>query len=323
MRTSPKAARFALIALATLGTACGRDPVQPTAVPPASYGPPAVECPANVSVAGLGNVSPVDYSAPRVVRGAPPVEVACDPASGAAFPVGSTTTVNCNASDNFGRDTACSFTVTVTPIVLGATRFLAFGDSVTEGENGLSLTAARVLFLDLPNAYPTLVEASLRNDFPRQNVRVINEGLGGERVTEGIGRFTAALNVHQPDAVLLLDGYNDLIHDGAGASAPIADALRQCVRIARGRGIQPVFVSTITPPGPGRRALPIAAVVQTNVLIAQMVASEGAYLVNPFDFFIGHEEEYVADGLHLSPAGNRVLADTFLAVIKERLIRQP
>jgi lysophospholipase L1-like esterase len=315
--------RFLLVvfAIAAAGPACGKNPAQPAAVPPASFGSPAVECPADVNVAGLGVSSAVSYPAPRIVRGSPPVDVSCAPASGSPFPVGATTTVTCEANDSLGRDSACSFTVTVMPVVLGAARFLAFGDSVTEGENGLALTAARVLFLDLPNAYPTLVENSLRTDFPMQNVRVINDGLGGERVTEAIGRFTAALNVHQPQAVLLLDGYNDLIHDGAGASAAIADALRQCIRIARGRGIQPVFVSTITPPGPGRRALPLGAVVQTNVLIAQMVASENAFLVNPFDAFIGHEPEYVADGLHLSPAGNRVLADTFVSVIKERLVR--
>lgn len=300
---------------------CGHDPVQPTPVPPASFGPPAVECPANLTIASTGSSSAVTYSTPRITSGAPPVDVSCAPASGAAFPVGSSTTVSCDAHDNFGRQSSCSFTVTLTRVVLGATRFLAFGDSVTEGENGLSVSALRPLVLDLPNAYPTLIEATLRSEFPTQNVRVINDGRGGERVTEGLGRFTAALAQNNPDAVLLLDGYNDLIHDGAAAAVPIANALRQAVQIARGRGITSVFLSTITPPGPGRRALPLAAVIQTNALIAQVAASEGAFLVNPYDPFLGHESEYVSDGLHLSPAGNRVLADTFLAVIRQRLAR--
>jgi hypothetical protein len=38
----------------------------------------------------------------------------CTPASGTAFPVG-TTTVNCSASDNAGNARSCTFTITVTP----------------------------------------------------------------------------------------------------------------------------------------------------------------------------------------------------------------
>jgi lysophospholipase L1-like esterase len=74
-------------------------------------------------------------------------------------------------------------------------------------------------------------------------------------------------------------------------------------------------VSTLTPPGPGRRQLPPNAIEQTNALIAQVASAEQAVLVNPYDAFLGQESRLVADGLHLTPDGYHLLAEKFLAAI--------
>jgi lysophospholipase L1-like esterase len=53
-----------------------------------------------------------------------------------------------------------------------------------------------------------------------------------------------------------------------------------------------------------------------------MVLAEGpgAVLSDPYPLFLGHEAEYVdEDGLHLRPAGNQVLAETFFAAIKRAI----
>jgi lysophospholipase L1-like esterase len=261
----------------------------------------------------------VEYPGPTVTGGTPSVGVACVPASGSLFPVGSTTSVGCEATDAIGRRAACSFTVTMTRLLIDATRFLAFGDSVTAGEDGLASLALGRSILDLDHAYPTLLQSALTSDFPTQNMRVINEGRGGERATEGVARLGALLPQHRPDAVLLLEGYNDLIHDGAAAAGPIAEAMRQDIRLARGAGVRYIFLSQLTPPGVGKRMLPPNAIVQTNALIAQVAAAEGVFLVNPYDPFLGHESAYLADGLHPTAEGNRVIAETFLSVIREKI----
>ena len=61
------------------------------------------------------------------------------PGSGTSFGVG-TTAVGCTAVDALSRQSQCSFTVTLTPLLLSVTKFVAFGDSFTEGEDGRTLT---------------------------------------------------------------------------------------------------------------------------------------------------------------------------------------
>ncbi|MEK7415959.1 MAG: HYR domain-containing protein, partial [Planctomycetota bacterium] len=83
--------------------------------------PPVITCPANQTVNGSGPIV-VNYPAPTATDNCPGVSVACAPASGSTFAVG-TTTVTCTATDatvqpggGLPPGTAqCSFTVTVVP----------------------------------------------------------------------------------------------------------------------------------------------------------------------------------------------------------------
>ena len=55
-----------------------------------------------------------------------------------------------------------------------------------------------------------------------------------------------------------------------------------------------------------------------------MVRAEGATLVDTYPTFIGHEAEYVdQDGLHLRPAGNQALAQSFFTGIKNTVTSTP
>jgi hypothetical protein len=75
---------------------------------------PVIKCPSNVSVATTpGQTSAVvNYPPPTVTDNSPGVSVVCSPASGASFPVG-TTTVTCTATDSEGNKASCSFIVGV------------------------------------------------------------------------------------------------------------------------------------------------------------------------------------------------------------------
>jgi lysophospholipase L1-like esterase len=323
-----KTARL-LRAFACLGLAgwvglsgCAKNPGQPTPPPPPTYGAPQVSCPANITTSATGSGKTVSYPLPGVTGGMPPVVLACSPQPGASFSLGNTT-VSCTATDAARQQASCSFQVTLSAILSKASTFMAFGDSVTEGENGLAgPNAFRLQWLDIDHAYPTVLQTLLKSEFPTQNIRVINEGLGGESAGEGTARLPSALSRHLPDAVLLLEGYNDLIHNGAPAAGAIANAIRDDIRIARASGIQYIFVSTLTPPGPGRRQLAPEAIQQTNTLIAQVASAEHAVLVNPYDAFLGQESRLVADGLHLTPDGYQLLAEKFFAAIKDSVVSQ-
>jgi hypothetical protein len=76
--------------------------------------PPTITCPANITK----NTDPglctavATYTTPMATDNCSQTTVACSPASGSAFPKG-TTTVTCTATDTSGNTSSCSFTVTV------------------------------------------------------------------------------------------------------------------------------------------------------------------------------------------------------------------
>ena len=78
--------------------------------------PPAITCPANISVvAGSGGTAVVTYAAVASdIAG--PVSLTYSPASGSTFAVG-TTSVTATATDQVGLQASCAFTVTVTPLL--------------------------------------------------------------------------------------------------------------------------------------------------------------------------------------------------------------
>jgi lysophospholipase L1-like esterase len=298
---------------------------------------PQIACPADVSITQVaGSSQAVTFPGPTVTGGAQPVQASCSPASGQQFPLG-VTTVTCTATDGISRTATCSFAVSVKGFSIAVTRYAAYGDSLTEGENGLPS------FVDAANSYPVKLQASFDAQFPGQGVVVINRGRGGRTVEQTRDDIRGLLPVDRPEAVLILAGYNNLTSPCAFAEAPsdackqavtaVAFGIRDGIRRVResGLGIQYVFVSTLTPPGPyvpgpgvrDRRIRP-DAIVSANAGIAQMAAREGATLVDSYARFVGHEAEYTGpDGLHLNPAGYQAIADAFFASITATVPQTP
>lgn len=306
---------------------------------------PVAACPANVTVSGVvGGAQAVSFPAPSVTGGTQPVSVTCSPGSGTTFSVGATT-VTCTATDASARNALCTFTVTLAPALrLAIAKLMAFGDSFTMGEDGRSLRLVQH-FIDPVGTYPFLLEGMLNGEYAGQAVQVLNFGKGGEPIDDGRQRLPGALAAQHPEALLLLDGYNDLLascaesrpQDVASAkcaqvTTDVVTGYRKMIQIAKGAGVSYVFASTLTPsgpyiPGPGvknDRRIALSAIVATNTKLAPMVRAEGAILVDSFAAFVGHEAEYIADdGLHPRRAGYQALAETFFNVIKNTVPSTP
>lgn len=284
----------------------------------------------------------VTFDAPKVTDGAAPVTATCSPASGDSFALGNTT-VNCQATDAQARKATCSFNVTLKGFSITAKRYVAYGDSITEGETGRPNVVVP-LVLDTPNAYPTKLQTEFDAVYPGQGVVVVNRGHSGDYVETLDGATNTTLNViirnvaaDKPDAVLLLSGYNNLTTvcpPGASGSRACRDqiafvpiGLRDCIR--RVRELSPatkyIFLATLTPPGPsGSNRIDGTAIAATNDGIRQTAAVERVVLVDAYGAFVGHEADYVnADGLHLRPAGYQALADAFFAAIQQTIPQTP
>jgi lysophospholipase L1-like esterase len=316
---------FAAATLLLAGCGSGsKGPIGPTTTAP------QIACPVDVTVAGItGSEQPVTFPLPTVTGGAPPVSVTCTQSSGTSVPLG-TTSVSCTASDATARQAECAFKVTLTALILGATKYDAVGDSLTQGENALQ----RPTFIDTPNAYPTKLQALFDATYPNQGIAVVNHGAGSERIERTLELLPGYLNADRPQAVLLFGGYNNLTMPcevGRANSGDCRDAIdfvaigiRDCIREIKESpiGVKYIFVSTLTPPGsvaPASkdRRIDGEAILEVNRRIRQVITSEAATLVDSHPLFIGHEAEYISiDGLHLLPDGYQAVADAFFTAIK-------
>jgi len=320
-------ARLALFLTLCLFAACGGDdtPSTPTRPDPIPSGP-TITCPANVTIPTTTASAQVAYAAPNVSGGTNPVAVVCTPASGATFNVGATA-VTCTVTDARNRQASCSFNVTVSRVpTLQRTTYLAFGDSLTAGEVTVPTTTAldelgfpSFKLVVVPSAsYPNQLQTLLRNRYLTQaaTISVVNSGVGGEWAEDSVRRFSDVYNQMRPQAVLLLDGVNDLAALGAPAVTSASAAVDTMARQARLGGSR-VFIATLTPPrAGGRLTLPASLITSYNDRMRAIAAQQGATLVDLYSALVGNVTLYIGiDGLHPNEIGYQKMAETFFNAV--------
>ena len=305
-----------------LVAACSKSsPASPTPPPP---DPLKLSCPAPVSQSSqTGQPMPVTYSLATAEGGTRPVQVTCDPASNSTFALG-TTAVTCNAVDARSVTASCSFTVTVVgPPRVGATNFLAFGDSITAGqitvfgEGGIHIRTVQDAL-----SYPTDLRQSLVGRYSAQTIVVDNVGSVGETTDEGRSRLAAVLTSRY-QALLLMEGANDLGNQTSGSVRDHALAnILAMVRLAKGRGVK-VFLATLTPQDPlaccPRRGTGYVLLPSYNDGLRGIAIAESITGVDVFAAFNGDLTQLGPDGLHPTAVGYTTVANAFFASIKSTL----
>jgi lysophospholipase L1-like esterase len=341
---SVRAARPAvlfLLALCCVISACGGGSSTPS---PPPEDPPSITCPAPQTLTSLfATPMQVVYGTPTLAGGTRPVNMTCTPESGATFPIG-TTTVTCTATDAKQRTSSCTLTVTVearAPISL--TRFVAFGDSMTAGEDGTTAitvlekrlasesgqpydsgTAFTQVLLPTAN-YPFVLRTALQARYPLQaaSITVDNRGNPGELASDvdTPKRFSSEALRGGYQAVLLMEGSNDVnlaVGDSLKRTAALSN-IRSMVRSARNANVRP-FLATIPPMNPSAcsprcRGIGYALVAGFNSDLRGIASSEGATLVDVYEAFNNDVSLISSDGLHPNVAGYQRIADTFLDVL--------
>ena len=257
------------------------------------------------------------------------MQTSCTRASGSPF-TGGATQVQCTATDATTAAASCTFTVTVNVSAprLTRTRFLAFGDSITAGEITVpSLTSTsegqHFKLIIVPSAsYPTQLLQMLRARYTDQlpQLQVTNSGLSGEWAQDGALRLPGVMSNVRPEAVLLLEGYNDLGATGTTGINAAWAAIDRMAKEIRGRGAR-VFLSTLPPPGPfGAKGIPASQIIALNDRIRTTAAGEGAVLIDAYAALVVDVPRYIgADGLHPTEAGYLRLADLFFTAIRNDL----
>jgi len=333
--------RAGVLAMLLLAGSCTSTPTTPSTPAPTPVAPPTITCPVSLSLTSA-QATPisVEYGVPTVSGGTSPITTTCSPENRSVFSVGATT-VTCTATDAQQRTSSCSLSVTLkAPPTVRLTKFVAFGDSLTKGEDGanFTVTAPGVLSLFQPIirddwAYPTVLTNSMRARYSLQSssINVVNQGCPGEVVNDNsivtcnqpvVTRFTSVVQGQQ--VVLLMEGSND-VNFATKDSTVLNDTffnLQRMLRAAKSAGVMP-FIATIPPMTGTGRGIGASLVPAFNDRVRSLAASEGVTLVDVNSAFGGDLSLIGADGLHLNQSGYQRVADKFFESIQATLEQAP
>lgn len=204
------------------------------------------------------------------------------------------------------------------PAAVGATRFLAFGDSITFGY-GASSDGAFV-YDHSGHSYPVRLRLALNQYHAPQVFTVISDGVPGEWALDGARRIQASITTHRPQALLLLEGINDL---GSGQSpAQAANSVNRIVNTALLNNV-PVLVANmyqtveVRLPTGELRDNAAALVPEFNTELRRlMIGRQNVFFVDLNRAFGSDRSLISGDGLHPSEAGYELMATTFHAAIE-------
>ncbi|MCC6162893.1 MAG: SGNH/GDSL hydrolase family protein [Acidobacteria bacterium] len=317
--------RLLLLALplAAAVAACGggssgasAPPTQPTPITPTI----TMTCVAPTPLRSTtGQAVPLQYTLPQVSGGTAPVGLRCSPALGTPVAIG-LTSVTCTATDARSQTASCTFPVTVAiaPSLI-VERFLAMGDSFTFG------VTSRLPAREIPGGtFVSKLEYLLAERYPDQRFSLTNAGVPGLWMEEIEDRYPAGLRQSDAQVVILQGGANDLNAVGARAVNDVVMRFERMTRDAQGRGVA-VILSTLTPHRPGSlRGSSSELVRETNVRIRDLCLRYRTGCADLYAAFGDEQSPLIGtDGLHPTPAGYDVIAETYFEVIRSMFERLP
>ncbi len=205
------------------------------------------------------------------------------------------------------------------PQALGATRFLAFGDSITYGT--LSSFDGSFLINDEVGSYPRLLKGLLDANHTPAPFTVFNAGLPGERARQGVDRMPGVLTAQRPQVVLLLEGINDMTFgDSAGQAAGNVEYMVQIARLFNCTVLvatMPQTYASIYPDGSERGQAAEKVVPFNNELRRLLSGRQNVHIVDVYAAFGSDRSLMGNDGLHPTAAGYQRMAQTFHTRIRE------
>jgi lysophospholipase L1-like esterase len=194
------------------------------------------------------------------------------------------------------------------------------GDSITQGGAG-------------PGGYCRLVDEAISKHHPELGVKIVYAGISGNRVPDLQKRLERDVLAHKPTVVFIYIGINDVWHSLSGHGTPKAEyeaGLRDLIaRIRHGGGL----VVLATPSVIGEKtdgSNQLDKMLDDYAAISRKVAADtGTPLCDLHAAFAGYLKEHnkhnqqsgilTVDGVHLTAAGNRFVADQAAAAITAAL----
>jgi lysophospholipase L1-like esterase len=188
-------------------------------------------------------------------------------------------------------------------------RYLAFGDSITDGLGSRDI-----------DGYRGPLEEALQRHFGRGVVEA--DGLGGSKSEDGSARITGVINRVRPAYTLILYGTNDWKRCNGEVPCHTVDSLQSMIGAVKSISSLPIL-GTIPPCNPHDN-LPERNewITRMNVAVRAMAAQEGVPVADVHAGFLrdsgSHLEDLFVDLVHPNDRGYRIIADEFFKAIATR-----
>lgn len=200
------------------------------------------------------------------------------------------------------------------------------GDSITHGGRGPAEDPNHIL----GHSYPFLIAAEAAARHPGRGWRFVNRGVSGDTVTDLAARWQRDALDHRPDVLSILVGVNDVgeVMDGKSddlSGAAFRSAYRSLlerthealpsVRLVLG---EPFYLPTS--PRLELRQTWAARVTTYAAVVRELADSYGATFLpyqRAMDAAVEQApaEHWIWDGIHPTYAGQRILADAWIAAV--------
>ena len=193
------------------------------------------------------------------------------------------------------------------------------GDSITDGNRGRSDDPNHIL----GHGYAFIIAAKYGEQLPERNLKFVNRGVGGNKVSDLAARWQAdTLNI-KPDLLSILIGVNDAYTNVPTEQYEAAyDRLLQDTVAAR-PAVRLVLGEPFTLPGdkhPGKWDVWRADIQAKQDAVARLAAKYNALVVrfqNAFDEALKRApaDYWVWDTIHPTYAGHQVMADEWAKTV--------
>lgn len=183
---------------------------------------------------------------------------------------------------------------------------------------GDSLTA----LASRPRGFLSLLREYLTAIYPSHHIEIVNAGLHGDRSKDMVQRFSTAIKEH-PNLVIIICGINDLSKNES--SANFEQNMESMVKEAKAANVQ-VMLCSLPLCSEAADHLSLEKAEELNQMLVDLSKKEGlkfADLYGPMKDVsssyakqIGFSDRLLTvDGVHLSAAGNRVVAQALLEAL--------
>ncbi|MBE6381033.1 MAG: lysophospholipase [Lentisphaerae bacterium] len=178
--------------------------------------------------------------------------------------------------------------------------------------------------------YVNLISSELLGTKPEEMYRCINKGISGNRVVDLYARWKIDALNFSPDVISILIGVNDVWHEVGNQNGVEADRFEQVYRMLLEwtKKVLPEVKLLIMEPFALISDVvdeAFMADVKVRAGIAEKLAAEFGAVYLPLQNMLNEATKlapnsyWLADGVHPSPAGNKLIADAWLKAAADLL----